>query len=55
MHIQFIEGKIQGLEGGQPASPDVELGEGLSPAVEAALPRVADIVVDLVERHRAAE
>ncbi len=33
---------------------DIELGEGLSPAVEAALPRVADIVADLVSKHRAA-
>jgi hydrogenase maturation protease len=33
---------------------DIELGEGLSPAVEAALPKVVDIVVDLIERHRAA-
>jgi len=28
MHIEFIEGKIQGLKGGQPASPDVEMKEG---------------------------
>lgn len=34
---------------------DLEMGEGLSPAVEAALPRVVDIVADLVERHLAAE
>ena len=27
---------------------DLELGEGLSPAVEAALPRITDTVVDLV-------
>lgn len=32
---------------------DLELGEGLSPAVEAALPRVADIVARLVADHRA--
>jgi hypothetical protein len=32
---------------------DLEMGEGLTPAVEAALPRVADIVVDLIARHRA--
>ena len=32
---------------------DTEMGEGLSPAVEASLPRVADIVVDLVSKHRA--
>lgn len=32
---------------------DIEFGEGLTPAVEAALPRVADIVADLVEGHRA--
>jgi len=32
---------------------DTELGEGLTPAVEAALPRVADIVVDLIADHRA--
>ena len=32
---------------------DTELGEGLSPAVEAALPKVADIVAGLVEEHRA--
>jgi hydrogenase maturation protease len=30
---------------------DLELGEGLSPAVEASLPKVAEVVVDLVERH----
>jgi len=30
---------------------DLEMGEGLSPAVEAALPRVVEIVVDLVEGH----
>lgn len=30
---------------------DLELGEGLSPAVEAALPRVVEIVADLVEEH----
>jgi hydrogenase maturation protease len=34
---------------------DLELGEGLSPAVEAAMPKVVEIVVDLVERHRAGE
>ncbi|MEX1297271.1 MAG: hydrogenase maturation protease [Candidatus Limnocylindrales bacterium] len=34
---------------------DLEMGEGLSPAVEAALPRVLEIVADLVERHLAAE
>jgi hydrogenase maturation protease len=34
---------------------DLELGEGLSPAVDAALPRVADIVADLVEEHLAGE
>ncbi|MEX1297267.1 MAG: hypothetical protein AB1Z67_13975, partial [Candidatus Limnocylindrales bacterium] len=34
---------------------DLEMGEGLSPAVEAALPRLVDIVADLVERHLAAE
>jgi hydrogenase maturation protease len=34
---------------------DTELGEGLSPAVEAALPRVVNIVVDLVERHQPRE
>lgn len=32
---------------------DLEMGEGLSPAVEAALPRVVDIVADLVEEHLA--
>lgn len=31
---------------------DIELGEGLSPAVESALPRVAEIVADLVASHR---
>ena len=31
---------------------DTELGEGLSPAVEAALPRVVDIVAGLVDEHR---
>ena len=31
---------------------DIELGEGLTPAVEAALPKVVEIVVDLIERHR---
>ena len=30
---------------------DLEMGEGLSPAVESALPRVVDIVADLVEGH----
>jgi hydrogenase maturation protease len=30
---------------------DTELGEGLSAAVEAALPRVVQVVADLVERH----
>ncbi len=30
---------------------DLEMGEGLSPAVEAVLPRVVDIVADLVEEH----
>jgi hydrogenase maturation protease len=30
---------------------DLEIGEGLSPAVEAALPRIVAIVVDLVETH----
>jgi hydrogenase maturation protease len=34
---------------------DLEMGEGLSPAVEAALPRVADIVADLVDEHLAGE
>ena len=33
---------------------DLELGEGLSPPVEAALPTVADIVARLVAEHRAA-
>ena len=33
---------------------DMGMGEGLSPAVEAALPRVVDIVADLVEEHLAA-
>ena len=33
---------------------DLGMGEGLSPAVEAALPRVVDIVADLVEEHLAA-
>jgi hydrogenase maturation protease len=32
---------------------DTELGEGLSPVVETALLKVVEIVVDLVERHRA--
>lgn len=32
---------------------DTELGEGLSPAVEGALPRVVDVVAGLVERHLA--
>ncbi len=32
---------------------DTELGEGLSPAVEAALPRVLDVVIGLVEAHLA--
>lgn len=31
---------------------DLELGEGLSPAVEAALPRVVEIVARLVAEHR---
>jgi len=31
---------------------DTELGEGLTPAVEAALPKVVEIVADLVKRHR---
>ena len=30
---------------------DLEVGEGLSPAVESALPKVIDIVADLVEEH----
>ena len=30
---------------------DLEVGEGLSPAVESALPKVVDIVADLVEEH----
>ncbi len=30
---------------------DLELGEGLSPAVEAAVPRVVEVVVRLVEQH----
>jgi hydrogenase maturation protease len=34
---------------------DLELGEGLSPPVEAAVPKVADIVARLVEEHRAEE
>ena len=34
---------------------DTELGEGLSPAVEAALPRVVRVVADLVEQHLAAD
>jgi hydrogenase maturation protease len=34
---------------------DTELGEGLSPAVEAALPRVVRVVSDLVEQHLAAD
>lgn len=33
---------------------DIEMGEGLSPAVEAALPKVADLVAGLVAEHRAA-
>lgn len=33
---------------------DIEMGEGLSPAVEAALPKVADVVAGLVAEHRAA-
>jgi hydrogenase maturation protease len=33
---------------------DIELGEGLTPHVEAALPKVVEVVVDLVEQHRAA-
>jgi hydrogenase maturation protease len=32
---------------------DLGMGEGLSPAVESALPKVADIVADLVVRHLA--
>ncbi len=32
---------------------DLGMGEGLSPAVEAALPRVVEIIVDAVERHLA--
>ncbi len=32
---------------------DIELGEGLSPAVEAALPRVVKVVADLVATHLA--
>jgi len=32
---------------------DLELGEGLSPAVEAAVPRVVEVVVRLVEQHLA--
>ena len=32
---------------------DIEMGEGLSPAVEAALPKIVEIVVDLVEEHLA--
>ena len=32
---------------------DLEMGEGLSPAVEAALPRVVEIVARLVTEHRA--
>ena len=32
---------------------DTELGEGLSPAVEAALPKVVEIVAGLVAEHRA--
>jgi hydrogenase maturation protease len=32
---------------------DLEIGEGLSAPVEAALPRVVDIVVDIVAEHRA--
>lgn len=34
---------------------DLGMGEELSPAVEAALPKVVEIVVDLVERHFAEE
>ena len=34
---------------------DMGLGEGLSPAVEAALPKVFEIVADLVEQHLAGE
>jgi hydrogenase maturation protease len=33
---------------------DLEMGEGLSPAVEAALPKVIEIVAGLVEEHLAA-
>ena len=32
---------------------DTELGEGLTPAVEAALPRVVALIVDLIADHRA--
>jgi hydrogenase maturation protease len=32
---------------------DLELGEGLSPTVEASLPRVVEVIVDVIERHRA--
>ena len=32
---------------------DLGMGEGLSPAVEAALPKIVDIVADLVEEHLA--
>jgi len=31
---------------------DLQLGEGLSPAVEAALPQVVDMVSDLVASHQ---
>ena len=34
---------------------DLEVGEGLTRAVETALPRVVDIVADLVEEHRTRE
>jgi hydrogenase maturation protease len=34
---------------------DIEMGEGLSPVVEAAMPRVVEIVVDLVEKHLSGE
>ena len=32
---------------------DLELGEGLSPAVEAVVPKVVDLVVNLADRHLA--
>lgn len=34
---------------------DLEMGEGLSPPVESALPKVVEIVVDLVEEHLSGE